>query len=104
VAKKKRKLDHGSKRSSRSSSPKVESTEKLKGSFLSGREGVILFSLVVLAFLIYSNILKSPFIFKGFHPPEKLLYLQQSLNNQRPQKFKISSISVFRAWQTITAI
>jgi len=67
VAKKKRKLDHGSKRSSRSSSPTVESTEKLKGSFLSGREGIILFSLVVLAFLIYSNILKSPFIFDDFN-------------------------------------
>ena len=67
MAKKKRKLDHGSKRSSRSSSPKVESTEKLKGSFLSGREGIILFSLVVLAFLIYSNTLKGPFLFDDLH-------------------------------------
>jgi len=60
VAKKKRKPNHGSKRSP---SLKVESTGKLKGSFLSGREGVVLVSLVVLAFLIYSNTLGSPFVF-----------------------------------------
>jgi hypothetical protein len=60
VAKKKRKLNHESKRSP---APKVESTGKPKGFFLSGREGVVLFTLVVLAFLIYSNTLGSPFVF-----------------------------------------
>jgi hypothetical protein len=64
VAKKKRKPNHESKRSP---SHKVETTRKLKGSFLSGREGVILFSLVVLAFLIYSNTLKGPFLFDDIY-------------------------------------